>query len=107
MDKADMREWICSLETVIDNKLKKWRKGLKVENGEAVQLHWQWEQTHLQINIFWEHSKETVKLKYASPRGDFGFFWHGLNDKTFNKVMDRVGNLAQVTMYPPQDTMDG
>lgn len=106
MTKIDMRDWIASLEEVIDNKLNKWRKIPKVENGESVQLAWQWDQTRLSMNIFWEDQKENVNLYYGSPRTDHAYRWHGLNDLTFNKIMDRVGNLAQVAMYPPIDPMD-
>lgn len=106
MDKIDMREWVASLEEIIDNKLNKWRKIPKVENGEAVQLAWQWEQTRLSMNIFWEDHKEGVNVEYTSPRTDHSFRWHGLNDKTFNKIMDRTGNLAQTTMYPAIDSLD-
>lgn len=98
-----MRDWVCSLEEVLDKKLKKWKKENKIENGEAVHLRWQYEQTHVQIDIFWEDKKETVSLKYLSPRANHDFLWHGLDEKTLNKVMDRVGNLAQITMHPPID----
>lgn len=101
-----MREWVASLEGIVDNKLRKWRKENPIENGEAVHLRWQFEQTHIQIDIFWEDRKETVMLKLIGPRSSHDFMWHGLDDKTFNKVMDRVGNLAQVVMYPPVDHMD-
>ena len=106
MDKIDMREWVCSLEEIVNNKLKKWRKTPKVENGESVQLAWQWEQTRMTINIFWENDKETVNLEFSSPRIDHSYQWHGLSDKTLNKVMDRIGNLAQTTMHPPIDPDD-
>lgn len=106
MNKVDMREWIASLEEVIDNKMKKWRKIPKVENGESVQLAWQWEQTRISMNIFWEEKKEIVHMSYTSPRTDHDYRWHGLTDSTFNKIMDRVGNLAQVTMYPTIDPTD-
>lgn len=98
-----MREWVCSLEEVIDNKLTKWRKIPKVENGESVQLAWQWEQTRIFMNVFWEDDKECMHLEYSSPRTDHSYRWHGLDDRTFNKTMDRVGNLAQVTMHPAID----
>lgn len=101
MDKVNMREWVASLEGIIDNKLRKWKKESKIENGEAVQVRWQYEQTHIIIDIFWEDDKEAVHLHYIAPRASHRFTWHGLSDKTFNRVMDRVGNLAQVTMYPP------
>lgn len=105
MNKIDMREWVCSLEEVVDNKLKKWRKIPRVENGEAVQLAWQWEQTRLSMNVFWEDHQETLCLEYTSPRTDHSYRWHHLDDNTFNKTMDRVGNLAQVTMYPPTESL--
>src|SRR5580693_113568 len=106
MDKIDMRDWIVSLETVADNKLVKWRKIPKVENGEAVQLAWQWDQTRIALNVFWEDGKELVNMQYTSPRISHTYSWHGLGDRTFNKVMDRLGNLAQITMHPPIDPMD-
>lgn len=103
MQKIEMREWVAQLEAIIDAKLIKWRKVPKVENGESLQLAWQWEQTRLSMFIFWEDQKELVTFFFSSPRIDHSFRWHGLNDKTFDKIMDRVGNLAQVTMYPPMD----
>ncbi len=77
-----------------------------MENGESVQLAWQWEQTRISMNIFWEEKKETVHLSCTSPRTDHDYRWHGLTDNTFNKIMDRVGNLAQTTMYPAKDPTD-
>jgi len=106
MNKIDMREWVASLEVMLDNKLKKWHKFAKWENGENVQLRWQYEQTHIQLDVFWENGVETVRLKYLSPRGDHDFMWHGLTDKTFNRIQDRVGNLAMTTLHPPIDPED-
>jgi len=101
--KIAMREWVCSLEEMLTNKLKKWDRQRKWENGEAVHLLWQWEQTLIKLDIFWEDGKESVRLRYINPRGGHDFTWHGLNDKTFNHVQDRVGNLAMATMHPPID----
>lgn len=98
-----MREWVISLEEMLTNKLKKWDKHRKWENGEAVHLLWQWEQTLIKLDIFWEDGKETIRLKFISPRGDHDFMWHGLSDKTFNNVQDRVGNLAMAIMHPALD----
>jgi hypothetical protein len=106
MEKIDMREWVAALEDVVDNKLNKWKKEPKMENGEAVQLRWTWEQTHIHIDIFWMDGHESLNLQYLSPRIDHHYRWHGLDDRSFNNVMDRVGNLAQVTMHPPIDYMD-
>ncbi len=98
-----MKEWVATLEEAVDLKLKKWKKENKIENGEAIQMRWQFEQSHIVVDIFWEDHKETIHFQYISPRASHRFEWHGLNEKSFNKVMDRVGNLAQITMYPPVD----
>lgn len=103
MNKQDMRDWVASLEEFIDHKLKKWRKEQKIENGEAIQLRWQFEQTHIILDIFWEDDKETVSFRFLSPRVSHQFAWHGLNDKTLNRVLDRAGNLAQIVMHPVID----
>ena len=103
MDKIDMREWVASLEEVIDNKLQKWKKTVRIENGEAVQVRWQYEQTHFHIDIFWHDEEEMVHLQFMSPRTNHSYKWSGLNNNTFNKIMDRVGNLAQVAMHPVID----
>lgn len=103
MTKIDMRDWVASLETVVDNKLKKWKKEPRIENGEAVQLHWQFEQCHFILDIFWEDRKECVQFEFHGPRSKHHFMWDGLSDKTFNKVVDRVGNLAMIALHPPID----
>lgn len=101
-----MREWVASLESVIDNKLRKWLKESRIENGEAVQAEWQFNLTHIILDIFWEEGKESVHMLFHSPRSTFQYRWSGLTDKTFDKIMDRVGNLAQVAMYPLKDYED-
>lgn len=98
-----MRDWVAALEEVIDNKLRGWKKASRIENGEVVQVEWQFEQTHIIIDIFWHDNEELVHLAYFGPRAKHNFTWHGLSDRTHNRVQDRVGNLAQVTMYPPLD----
>ena len=96
-----MREWVTSLEGMLDNKLKNWDKHRKWENGEAIHLMWQWEQTIIKLDVFWEDAKEVIRLKLISPRSFYDFMWDGLNDRTFNKIQDRVGNLAMAIMHPP------
>lgn len=95
-----MRDWVATLEGFIDGKLFKWRKIPKVENGASVQLAWQWEQTRISMNIFWKDGMELAVFSFTSPLIDHVYRLFGLTDKTFDKIMDRVGNLAQVTMYP-------
>lgn len=101
-----MRDWVLSVEGMIDHKLKNWDKHRRWENGEAIHLLWQWEQTLLKLDIFWEDGKETVRFRYIAPRESPDFMWHGLNSQTFNKIQDRVGNLAMATMHPIKDPED-
>lgn len=103
MNKIEMRDWVSSLEEIIDNKLKKWKKESKIENGRVVQVEWQFELTHIIIDIFWFDNEELIRLKYFSPTYDHHYTWHGLSNQTFNKIQDRIGNLAQMTMYPTLD----
>lgn len=102
MEKHTMREWVASLEEIVDNKLKLWKKESRMENGEVVQIEWQFEMTHVILDIFWHDNQELINLQYLDPRSKHNFTWHGLTDATFNKIMDRVGNLAQITLYPPE-----
>jgi hypothetical protein len=106
MDKRSMREWITALEVIIDNKLKKWKKYDRWENGENVQLRWQWEQTHLELDVFWEDGQEMVRLRLITPRGTQDFIWNGLVNKTFNAIQDRIGNLSMAVMFPIIDPHD-
>lgn len=98
-----MRDWVSSLEEIIDNKLKKWKKESRIENGEVVQVEWQFEQTHIILDIFWHDGEELIHLALFSPRDKHNFTWHGLTDRTFNKVQDRIGNLLTVMLNPPLD----
>lgn len=100
MDKIGMREWVSGLEQVIDNRLSKWKKCSRIENGEALQVEWLFGQTHIILDIFWEDGQETVQFLYHHPRTGHRYTWHGLTDETFNKIQDRIGNLAQMAMYP-------
>lgn len=106
MDKIHMREWVASVEAIVDQKLQKWKKQFRIENGECVQVAWQFEQTHILMDIFWHDHEESVALQYYGPRAKHSFSWHGLNEKTFSKIMDRIGNLAQMTMHPIIDPAD-
>lgn len=103
MNKFNTQEWVGTLEVAIDKKLKKWMRGHKIQNGEAIHLNWQFEQSHILLYIFWEDHKESVHFQCSGPRANYRFEWTGLSDKTFNKVIDRVGNLAQIIMHPPID----
>ena len=101
MKKQEMREWVSALGDVIDHKLSKWKKDNPIENGEAVRLSWQFGQVTIEMYVFWEDQKEEVKLQCNGPRFHHYHEWSGLKDSTFNNIMDRVGNWAQVVMYPP------
>lgn len=103
MEKYVSKEWVSSVESAIDRKLSKWLKGRRIENGEAIHFDWQFEQTHMFLDIFWEDGKESAHFTYVGPRSTQRFEWHKLDKATINKIMDKVGNLAQVTMHPYHD----
>ncbi len=104
MDKVTMRDWVCSLEAMVDKKLAKWDKHKKWENGKLpIHLMWQWEPTIIKLDIFWKDGKEVIRLKFFSPMEDHDFMWIGLSDETFNGIQDRIGNLAMRIMHPPID----
>ena len=98
-----MREWVTLLEEAIDNKLRKWRKSNTVENPGAVNFQWQFEQTLMVLAIVWINNHETVTFHCIGPSACHRYIYYGLNRKTFNRVCDRVGNLAQLVMHPPVD----
>jgi len=98
MDKLSMRVYLSDLETRIDTMLKKWKKESRIENGEAVQVEWQFEQAHVIIDVFWEDLGERIILHCFSPRFSMKQDWAGLNAQTAVKVMDRVGNFVQIAM---------
>lgn len=106
MNKIEMRDWVSALEQVVENKLKGWKKESRIENGECVQIEWQFEQTHIIIDIFWHDHEELVKLHIFGPRVNHGFTWHGLTNRTFNKVQDRIGNMIGFILNPPLDIPD-
>lgn len=100
MDRHGFKEWVVTLEAAIDKRLAKWLKGNTIENGEAVHFGWQFEQTHMLLDIFWEDGKEAVHFTYINPRTTQRFEWHKLDKHVIDRIMDRVGNLAQATMHP-------
>jgi len=103
MERHAFKEWASSIEATVDKKLSKWLKGPRIENGEAIHYGWQYEQTHMLLDIFWEDGKETVSFTYVSPRTTQRFTWHGLDANVEDRIMDRVGNLAMSTLHPYQD----
>ncbi len=102
-----MREWVANVERFVDEKLKRWKKGDRIENGEAVHMRWQFEQSHILMDIFWQDKKEHVHFQFLGPRVSNRWEWDALDDRTLNKILDRVGNLAQTVMHPPDDYRDG
>lgn len=106
MNKIAMREWVASLEEVMDNKLRNWKKVNVVQDDKSVNLQWQFEQTMMILNISWTDGNENVSFHCIGPIACHQYVFSGLDNKTFNKICDRVGNLAQVIMHPPIDPMD-
>lgn len=106
VNKPSVEEWVSSLEEMIDNKLRRWVKEPRLDTDDVIQYAWRWKHSRMILNVFWRDGGEGVCLQYASPRVSHEYRWHGLVNQTFNRVMDRVGNLAQTTMYPPIEPRD-
>jgi hypothetical protein len=93
-----MREYLAELETVVDRMLKRWKKETRIENGKAVHLEWQFEQSHIIINVFWQENEHIYVIclnPHMTPRQRD---WMGLTKKTEKQVMDLIGNFAQIVM---------
>lgn len=97
MDKFQMRDYLIDLETQIDSMLKKWKKD-KIENGKVVQLTYKFEIANIILDVFWTDGHERVKLECRCANRLTEDDWEGLTDKTFDNVLDRVGNFAMVFM---------
>lgn len=96
MNKQDMREWVAELESRIDKSLKKWKKLSRIENGRVVQLQWQFELAHIIMDVYWHDNDEHIELECKCARLNWNHEFEGLTDKTMDRVMDRIGNFAQI-----------
>jgi len=96
MTKLEMREYVAELETRIDLRLKKWKKESRIENGEAVQVEWQYEQSHIILDFFWHDGEERMNLYCISPRNQRRGGWDNISKKTETAIMDIIGNFAQI-----------
>ena len=96
MDKQTMREYVAAAETRIDDRLNKWKKISRIENGDVVQIEWQFEQSRIMLNIFWYDADEHVSITCSSPSITWQHTWNNLDPMTMTKVMDRIGNFAQI-----------
>jgi len=98
-----MRDWVASLEAMVDIKLKTWDKHRKWENGRVIHLLWQWEQTLIKMDVFWLDGQEAVRLRYIAPSDSHDFTWNGLVKKTYRKVEHYVAHWAMSLLHPPID----
>jgi len=99
VEKLEMRIYVSELETRVDRALHKWKKASKIENGEVVQIIWQFEQAHVTLDVFWHDGAEHVELETKWPKMRAEFEWTGLTVDTADRVMDRVGNFAQTVQW--------
>ncbi len=102
MTKLEMREYLAELETLLDRMLKKWKKESRIENGKAVQVAWQFEQSHIIMDVFWRDNEEKINLFCLNPHRPIREGrWAGLTKETGKKVIDMVGNFAQIVLSEP------
>jgi len=99
MNKLEMREYLAELETDLERMLKKWKKESRIENGEAVQVEWQFQQSHIIVDVFWHDKEERINVYCINPHHRIREGrWRGLTRETGRKVMDMAGNFAQIVM---------
>lgn len=98
-----MREYVSRLETCLDRSLRLWKKIDHIEDGDAVRLSWEFELTFIIVDVFWLDGDEGVNLQISHPRQRYQFEWSGLTQETLDRLVDRVGNIAQTIMYRPLD----
>jgi hypothetical protein len=92
-----MREYIAALETHIDLMLKKWKKESKIENGRVVQFEWQFEQSHIILDLFWHDGEEHIDIICHNPHHRLRTGTWLLSDPHIEKgIMDKIGNFAQI-----------
>ncbi len=102
MTKLEMREYFVDLEDALERSLKKWKKESKIENGSVVQLEWQFELSHIIIDVFWRDKEEKVVVYCMNPHLPLrDRAWRGLTKTTIRNVLDAVGNFAQIVMSLP------
>lgn len=91
-----MREFVAKLENSIEKMLRKWKMASRIEDGPVVQLEYQFEQSHIALDIFWHDAEERLNIECRSPRMNRKDQLKGLTDETITVVMDRIGNFAQI-----------
>jgi hypothetical protein len=95
MEKLAARDYISELEGRVDVALKQWTKHRFYDNGNPTQRVWQWEKSHVLINIFWKDTDERVVIYCLHPDDDKRRELYGLSGETLAKMTDVVRNFAQ------------
>ncbi len=99
MTKLEMREYFVELEDALERSLKKWKKESKIENGKVTQIEWQFELSHIIIDVFWHDGEEKVVVYCLNPHVLLrNRTFRGLSKATTRNVLDAVGNFAQIVM---------
>ena len=93
---------MSDLEDRIDKSLKKWKKFTRIEDKNLAQFEWQFGLARVIVDCFWG-TNERIKLECHCSRIDWKHEWDGLTGKTAQKVMDRIGNFAQIVASTPDD----
>lgn len=91
-----MRIFIAELERQIEKALQKWKQASRMEDGSVVQIEYQFEQSHVELDIFWKDSDERLSIVCRTPHMTRKDNFKGLDAHTIKAVMDRVGNFAQI-----------
>lgn len=95
-----MRDYVSELEERIGKVLGKWKKTSRIENGRVVQLQWQFEVSHIFVDVFWHDPDERVEIECKCARLNWNNEYQGLTDSTAAKVLERITNFAKIAENP-------
>lgn len=104
MNKVDIKDWVASLEAMIDKKLAKWDKHRRWENGgDPIHFMWQWEHVIIKLDVFVMECQQGIRLRYIGPCIYEDQVLHGLTKKTFRQAEHYAAHWDILTMHPPID----
>lgn len=67
MEKLAARDYVIELEERLAKTLRRWKQLPKILNGRIIQLNYQFEQSHIIVNVWWHDDAESVILYLIDP----------------------------------------
>lgn len=67
MEKYAARDYVSEIEERLAITLRRWKALPKILNGRIIQLNYQFEQSHIIVNIWWQDGHEIIILYMIDP----------------------------------------